>query len=183
VSNRFDDADDVQGPYEDEMFAHRERFSGQDRRTRPHAVSEFVRRAIENTVGSVQTTSSLSKEALNYLLQQGDRGKRELVRIVANEVGQFLRGVDLSSELVKVLTSVQLEVNASIRFRPTTEGSVRAVTDTQVQMAKEPAPEPVREVRKPTSSPMSPPLVEETEPPRAAIDTAVESPSGPDGGE
>jgi hypothetical protein len=174
VSNRSEDADDVQGTFEDEMFAHRERYGAQDRRGRPHAVSELLRRAIENTVGSVQTTSSLSREALNYLLQQGDRGKRELVRIVANEVGQFLRGVDLSGELVKVLTSVQLEVNASIRFKPSQDGAVRTVADAQVQLGKETptkrpqsdAPWEDREAKKPISSPVAAPLLEETEPPR-----------------
>ena len=78
---------------DDDYFFRRERAGGGrvDRR----GVSDFVRRAIENTVGSVQTTSSLSREAINYLLQHGDKGKKEVVRIVASEVGDFLGGTDL----------------------------------------------------------------------------------------
>lgn len=124
MTNRSEDGDDPPDAYDDEMFAHRERYAGQERRPRPSGVSDFVRRAIENTVGSVQNTGSLSKEALGYLLQQGDRGRREVVRIVSHEVGQFLRGVDLSGEIVKVLTGVQLEVSASVRFKPTGDKGV-----------------------------------------------------------
>jgi hypothetical protein len=130
VSSRPDDTDDAPPFEDDEMFTQRDRF--QERRRQ--GVSEFVRRAIENTVGSMQTTGTLSKEALAYLLQQGDRGKKELVRIVANEVGQFLRGIDLSGEVVKVLSSVQLEVNASVRFKPVTDKTVKPVVEASVNV-------------------------------------------------
>ncbi|MCK6549241.1 hypothetical protein L6R52_25585 [Myxococcota bacterium] len=123
MSNRGDEPDEQdEGDFgEDEMFTQRERYGAGDRR-RPRVVTDFVRRAIENTVGSVGVGGSISRDTLNYLLQQGDRGKRELVRIVGHEVGEFLRNVDLSSEVIKVLTSVQVDVNASIRFRPTKDG-------------------------------------------------------------
>jgi len=130
VASRPDDGDDTPPFEDDDMFAQRDRLHERRRQ----GVSDFVRRAIENTVGSMQTTGTLSKEALAYLLQQGDRGKRELVRIVANEVGQFLRGIDLSGEVVKVLSSVQLEVNASIRFKPVGDKSVKPVVDSNVSV-------------------------------------------------
>lgn len=122
MANRPEDPEYPDDLFEDdEMFAQRER-SG-ERRQRPRVVSEFVRRAIENTVGSVTNTGNLSREALSYVLQQGDRGKREVMRIVAHEVGEFLRGIDLSSEVVKILTGIQVEVNASVRFKPTNDGT------------------------------------------------------------
>lgn len=89
------------------------------------AVADLIRKALDNTVESVQTTQSASRDALQYLLQQGDRGKKEVVRLVSKEVGDFLRGINLSSELIKVLTGVELEVRASVRFRPTAGGGVR----------------------------------------------------------
>ncbi len=116
-----DDPDD-DDLFADEMFERRER-SGRGRGT--PRVSDFVRRAIENTVGSVQNTGSLSRDAIQYLFQQGDRGKREVVRIVAREVGDFLKHVDLASEISKVLTSVQVDVQASLRFRPSEHGLPR----------------------------------------------------------
>lgn len=108
--------DPYEGDIDDEMFTHRERPT-QDRWQRPKVVSEFVRRAIEGTVGSMEKSSNLSREALSFLLQQGDRGKKELVRIVAHEVNDFLKNVDLSSEVIKVLTNLSIEVNATVRFK------------------------------------------------------------------
>ncbi len=96
---------------DDDMFARRER----DRRQ--GVVTDFVRRAIENTVGQVQNTSSISREAIHYLLQQGDRGRKEVLRIVGKEVGDFLRHVDISTEVIKVLTGIQMDFSASVRFR------------------------------------------------------------------
>jgi len=100
----------------DELLRRGSRGSDRDA-DRRSGVGDLFRRAIENTVGSVQNTGSLSREAISYLLQQGDKGKREIVRIVANEVGDFLRQVDFSSEIIKVLTSVQMDLNASVKFR------------------------------------------------------------------
>lgn len=100
---------------DDDMFARRERDA--DGRGRQRPLGEFVRRAIENTVGSVEKTGSIPREALQYILQQGDRGKREAVRLIANEVGDFLRHVDISGEVIKVLTSVQMDLSASVKFK------------------------------------------------------------------
>lgn len=111
-----------EGVDDDEMFRRRERVArDRDDRGRPQ-LTDFVRRVVENTVGQVQNTGSAGRDTISYLLQQGDRGRREVVRIVAKEVGDFLRATDLSSEAVKVLTRVRLEVNASISFKPTDDG-------------------------------------------------------------
>lgn len=129
-------------------------------------VSDFVRRAIENTVGSVQTTGTISKEALQFLLQQGDRGRREILRIVAAEVGQFLRDTDLSTEVIKILTGVQVELSANIKFKPA-EGSPEKIdpkADVSVNLSPArrsetppPADSPAPETAEPTASEPKPP--------------------------
>ena len=85
-------------------------------------------------------------DSLDYVLQQGDKSRKEVLRIVAHEMGDFLRNVDLSSEVVKVLTGIQVEVNASIRFKPSPDGaSVVPRVDTTVGVVKdnlEDAPRP-----------------------------------------
>lgn len=143
-SNERDrDEEPPEGEYdEDEMFARRER-----QRHGSRVVSDFVRRAIENTVGQVQSSGALPKDALHYLLQQGDKGRKEVVRIVAKEVGDFLRHTDISSEVVKVLTNVQVDMSASIRFKRNPEGRLTTELgeDTHVSVtgpgeAEEPAP-------------------------------------------
>lgn len=117
-NDRERDDDPAEGEYDDDdMFARRER-----QRHSSRVVSDFVRRAIENTVGQVQSSGALPKDALHYLLQQGDKGRKEVVRIVAKEVGDFLRHTDISSEVVKVLTNVQVDMSASIRFKRNPEG-------------------------------------------------------------
>lgn len=105
---------------EDDLFARRERSGGRP----PLGVSDFVRRAIETTFGQVQNQSGLPKEAINYLLQHGERGRRELVRIIAKEVGDFLRATDISSEVVKVLTNVQVDFSAKLRFKRNADGGL-----------------------------------------------------------
>lgn len=116
VEHEFDDQPEQEFD-EDDMFSRRER----EGRV---GVGDFVRRAIENTVGSVQNTSTLSREAIGYLLQQGDRGRKEILRIVAKEVGDFLRHVDISTEVIKVLTNVEMDFKASVRFKRTSDGQV-----------------------------------------------------------
>lgn len=115
VEHEFEDQEDEFE--DDDMFSRRER----EGRV---GVGDFVRRAIENTVGSVQNTSTLSREAIHYLLQQGDRGRKELLRIVGKEVGDFLRHVDISTEVIKVLTNVEMDLKASVRFKRTGDGRV-----------------------------------------------------------
>ena len=125
---------------DDEMFARRER----DRR-QPGVVTDFVRRAIENTVGQVQSTSNLSRDALQYLLQQGDKGRKEVLRIVAKEVGEFLRHVDISTEVIKVLTGVQMDFSASVRFRRADGKLKPEITKEDVSVTEEsaePQPDP-----------------------------------------
>ena len=131
TSDPFDPEPEAAPSDEDDLYGRRDPRAGPgpfdprgaDRRPRPRGVPDFVRRAIENTVGSVQNTGSISRDALQYVLQQGDKGRKEVFRIVAAEVGDFLKNVDLSSEVVKVLTAVQVEFNASVRFRPNPEAT------------------------------------------------------------
>ncbi|HJL40620.1 MAG TPA: hypothetical protein RMG48_04895 [Myxococcales bacterium LLY-WYZ-16_1] len=151
--------DDLFG-IEDEWFQRRDR----DRdRERPRIVGDFVRRAIENTVGQVQNTGSVSREALHYLLQQGDRGRREMVRLVAHEVGDFLRHTDVASEVVRVMTSIQVDVSASVRFRPVEGGGVKpeVTQDVSVQPAEPETDDGTEGVAGDTEDPIEP--VEEAE--------------------
>ena len=114
-------------PEDDDLFGKRPSEREGRHKLRP-AVTDFVRRAFENTMGSVQVPSSAPREALDFLLKQGDRSRREIFRVVANEVSDFLKQVDLGGEIVKVLTSVQVELNASVRFKPV-DGTTRVEVD------------------------------------------------------
>ena len=133
----FGSADDL-GRDDDGPFGRR------DERDRRPRVSDFVRRAFENTMGSVQSSGSVPREALEYLLQKGDRGRRELFRIVAGEVGDFLRHVDVAGEVVKVLTSVEVEFKANLRFKPADNAlKVEPTPDSDLSMHVTPVDRPV----------------------------------------
>lgn len=119
---------------DDEMFSRRES------RGRSRGVPDFVRRAIENTMGSVQSTGAVSKEAIHFFLSTTDKRRREIVRMFATEVGDFLKHADISSEIVKVLTSVEADVEFKVRFRRTDDGKV-----VPEAAAKEPAESPDEE--------------------------------------
>lgn len=123
----------------DDFFSKRDREPDhRERERRSRILGEFVRRTLENAVGQVQQSSTVPREALSYLLQQGDRGKREVVRIVGTEVGDFLRHIDISREVIKVLSNLQLDVSASVRFKRTDQGLEPDVSsETEVRLGGE----------------------------------------------
>lgn len=122
---------------EDDLFGRRERGGSERERWVRAGVAEFLRRAVDTTVGQVQSTGSAGKEAIQYLLQQGDKGRREILRIVASEIGIFLRDLDLSQEVIKILTGVQMELNASLKFKPTGHGKVEPEPEVEVAVGYE----------------------------------------------
>ena len=123
----------------DEMFS-REEVDPAEARDRPSlGITDFVRKKLESTVEQVQTTGSLSKEALTYVIQQGDKGRKEVLRIVAQEVGDFLKNTDLSQEITKVLTGLKIDVNASIAFRANETGDgVKPDVESKVEVGGTP---------------------------------------------
>jgi hypothetical protein len=114
----FDDDPEVFGS------GHEAETGRSDRRSQK-SLSDFVKRAIDNTLGSVQSTGSLSREALQFLITQGDRGRKEATRLVAKEVRDFLDHIELSREITEVLRGLTVDVSASIRFRKTEDGGLR----------------------------------------------------------
>lgn len=58
------------------------------------------------------------KEVAHYLLQQVDDTKNGLFRVVAKEMRDFLEHTNFAGEVQKLLTTVQFEVNTTIRFTP-----------------------------------------------------------------
>lgn len=61
---------------------------------------------------------SLPKDAASFLLVQVQNTKRELFRIVAGEIRDFLENVNLGAEIQRILTSLTFEVKMQIRLKP-----------------------------------------------------------------
>jgi hypothetical protein len=103
---------------------------GKDSRRRrlEGVIPEIVRRAVELGVEKAQEAPDnlksfvgdlkLPKEIAHYLLQQIDETKNGLFRVVAKEIRDFLEHTNFAGEVQKLLTTVQFEVNTTIRFTP-----------------------------------------------------------------
>jgi hypothetical protein len=99
-------------------------------------VPDVVRRALLTGVGALFMTEEgirnavgdikLPKDALGFLVSQAEKSRAEVARIVTQEVRRFLEGETLQRELWKLLTSVTLEVNASIQLKPSGEPGFKA---------------------------------------------------------
>src|SRR5437016_11272038 len=99
-------------------------------------VPEIVRRAVLTGVGALFMTEEgirnlvgemkLPKDALAFLVAQADRTRSEVTRIVTQEVRRFLEGETLRREIWRLLTSVTLEVNATVQLKPSGEPHIKA---------------------------------------------------------
>ncbi len=107
--------------------------SGDRRRRLDSVIPELFKRAVE--IGVEKATEApdnfkelvggikLPREVAHYLLAQVEETKNVLVGVVAKEVREFLENTNISSEMKKLLTTVQLEISTTIRFKPS-EASV-----------------------------------------------------------
>jgi hypothetical protein len=103
--------------------------SDNERRRRLESViPELIKRAVELGVEkAVEAPDNLKefvggmkvpREVANYLLAQVEETKNGLFRVVAKEMREFLEHTNLGGEMQKVLTTVQFEINTTIRFKP-----------------------------------------------------------------
>jgi len=98
------------------------------RRRLEGVIPELLKRAVELGVEKAQEAPEslkhlvgdmrLPKEVASYLFSQVEETKNAALRVVAKETREFLEHTNLAHELQKVLTTLQFEVNTTIRFRP-----------------------------------------------------------------
>jgi hypothetical protein len=114
-----------------EARASRESYDGKSasrRRRLEGVIPEIVRRAVEIGVEKAQEAPDnlksfvgdmkLPKEIAHVVFQQIDDTKNGLFRVVAKEIRDFLEHTNFAGEMQKLLTTVQFEVNTTIRFTP-----------------------------------------------------------------
>jgi hypothetical protein len=113
-------------------------------------IPELLKRAIEIGVDRAQDAPEslkhfvgelkLPKEIVSYMLQQVDETKNGLFRVVANEIRDFLEHTNISSEMKKMLTTVQFEINTTVRFSPN-DAPAPAEDDDEVRKTASAKPE------------------------------------------
>ncbi len=91
-------------------------------------IPELLKRAVElgvekaadapETLRHLVSDLRLPKEVAAYLLSQVEDTKNGALRVVAKETREFLEHTNLAHELQKMLTTLQFEINTTIRFRP-----------------------------------------------------------------
>ena len=96
-------------------------------------IPDLIKKAVELGVEKAQEAPDslkqfvegrkLPKEIASYLYQQVDETKNGMLRVVGSEVRDFLEHANLAGELQRVLTTLQFEINTTIRFKPNREGN------------------------------------------------------------
>lgn len=111
-------------------------------------VSEVLRKAMvtglsaaimtEEGIRSVLKELKLPKEAMSSALEQAERGKDEILRIVNEEVRHFLESPALKREIARALSNITIELTAKIRLNP--DGKGPEVSFGQPQIRREATP-------------------------------------------
>jgi hypothetical protein len=98
------------------------------RRRLESVIPEIIKRAVE--IGVVKASEApdnlkefvggitLPREVASYVFSQVEETKNGLFRVVAKEIRDFLDHANLGTEMQKMLTTVQFEINTTIRFKP-----------------------------------------------------------------
>jgi hypothetical protein len=112
-------------------------------------IPELIKRAVEIGVEKAYEAPDnlkefvggikLPREVASYVFSQVEETKNGLFRVVAKEIRDFLEHANVGAEMQKVLTTVQFEINTTIRFKPN-DGATPAQDG-------EPQPLPKPEVR------------------------------------
>jgi len=98
------------------------------RRRLEGVIPELFKRAVEigfekaqeapESIKNFVQDHNLPKEAAAYIFSQVDETKNGVFRVVAKEMRDFLEHTNLAGEMQKMLTTLQFEVNTTIRFSP-----------------------------------------------------------------
>ena len=91
-------------------------------------VPDFVRRMAWAGLGAVFMSEEgirrlasqlkLPKEALGFLLNQAEKTKDEVGRVITEEVRKFLQSERLRDELLKLIAGMTIEVRAEVKLVP-----------------------------------------------------------------
>lgn len=100
-------------------------FGGEERKG---FVPDFVRRMAWAGIGAVFMSEEgirrlasqlkLPKEALGFLLQQADRTKDEIGRVLSEELRKLLQSDRLRDELLRMIAGMTIEVRAEVKLVP-----------------------------------------------------------------
>ncbi len=71
----------------------------------------------EESIRKTMTEFNIPREAVNYLIRQSDKSKKELFSIFQREIQRFLSRIDPTRLTKDVLDGISLEIHTTITFR------------------------------------------------------------------
>lgn len=93
---------------------------------RASLLPESIRKALVSGISALFMTEEgirnmladmrLPKDAMAYLVQQTERTRKELFRVISTELKGFLKSADLTRELRNALRGTKVQVRAEVRF-------------------------------------------------------------------
>lgn len=96
------------------------------RDARSGILPESIRKALVSGISAVFMTEEgirnmlsdmrLPKDAMAYLVQQTERTRKELFRVISHELQGFLKNADLNREVRKALRGLKVQIRAEVRF-------------------------------------------------------------------
>jgi hypothetical protein len=105
-------------------------------------VADAVRKAVLTGLGAVFLTEEgarklardwkLPKEIVGYVTSQAAGARDEILRVVTEEVRKFFESEALRREVVRLVSSMSIEVHAEIRLKPGKKGRL----DTEVKLGQ-----------------------------------------------
>jgi hypothetical protein len=91
-------------------------------------VPDLIRKAVVAGLGAVFMGEEgirklagqlkLPKEVLGYILQQADKTKGDVSRVIGEELRRFLNSELMRQEVLQMLSGMTVEIKAEIRLRP-----------------------------------------------------------------
>lgn len=109
-------------------------------------IGDLARRALMTGIGAVFMSEDalrgslsemkLPKEAMNYVVGQADRTKKEIVTAIARETREFLSKLEVDKVLARALVGTTIEIQTRIRVLPKGEGVGAAVETSETRLVK-----------------------------------------------
>lgn len=84
---------------------------------------------IRNALGDLR----LPKEAIGYIVEQTDKARRDVHRVVEDQLKGFLERIDVRRELRKALVGMRMEIEAKVRFVEDADGEVKPEAKVEVK--------------------------------------------------
>jgi hypothetical protein len=126
-------------------------------------LGDLARRALTTGIGAVFLSEEslrsqlsemkLPKEAMNYVVAQADKTKKEIVATIARETREFLSKLEMDKILGRALLGTTIEIQTRIKILPKEDGGVQTKVESTTEVEQ-----PKRRRRKKTEA-------DETDPP------------------